>query len=227
MPMQSIVETFAGTLKLIPLYNSEEARCVPVNLAPSGTYAAGLVLGQITGAANDVQTITPPGSGTYTLSGVNPITGVPFTTAALAFGANDAAIQAALVAVLGAGPTVASAAVTFAGAFASRPVALMTASAGSVAHTTVGRTAGTFKAYATGNSDGSEVPRGILEHSCTTDAQGAVITSSLTGQGKPFASMFISGSFDCADLTGLDAGAVTKLGGHLAYGTVTAGCYTF
>jgi hypothetical protein len=227
MPMQAVIETFAGTARLLPLYDSEDAISVPVNLAPSSTFAAGTVLGQITSAANDVQTITAPGSGTYILSGVNPLTGATFSTTALAFGANDAAIQAALVVALGAGPTVSSAAVTFAGAYASRPVALMTTTAGSVAHTTVGRTAQTMKAYASGSSDGSQVPTGILEHACTTDAQGFVITSSATGQGKPFASMYVKGTFATADLTGLDANAVTKLGGHLIYGTVTAGAFAF
>lgn len=230
MPMNTATVVYSPGAKLVPCYRSELARAIPVNLPPGVTYAAGTVLGQITASANDVQTITAPGSGTYTLSGTNPITGAAFTTAALAFGANDAAVLAALVAAIGQGSSglaVASLAVTFGGAYAGRPVPLMTASAGSVAHTTTGRTAKTYAAYASGSSDGSQVPSVILEYPTTTDSAGNVVPSSAFASGVPYATAYMSGFFDLADLVGLDANAVTKMGGAIVSGSISSGKGTF
>lgn len=227
MPMNTAVQTYGGpTAKITPMYDSEDARVLPINLPPSVTYPAGQLLIQATASVNDVQTITAPGSGTYTITFTNPLTGRSGTTTALAFGANDATVLAALQLVVTAtgGGTVAvsSLAVTFSGLLAARPIPPMTVSAGSVAHTTTGTTAGTATAYA-----GSGAPIGILEYACTTDSAGNITQSNFPFSSQPSTGMFVSGTFSCADITTLDANAVTKMGGLLLSGTVTSGIFRF
>jgi hypothetical protein len=224
MPMQAVVQAYGPGFKLVPLYDSRSARVKPVNLPPGVNYPAGQILVQTTQSVNDVQTITAPGSGTYVLSGINPLTGIAFSTTALAFGAIDATVQAAIVAAVGPGPTVASLVVTWAGQFAARPVQLMTTSAGSVAHTTTGTTAGEFTAYL--GTSGS--PSMILEYPVQTDASGNVTSSaSFPYQSQPFATAFYSGTFNCADIFTLDANAVTKMSGLIIDGTFTSGTFKF
>lgn len=58
----------------------------------------------------------------------------------------------------------------------------------------------TYKAYATGNSDGSQAAKVIL-------AEDAEIST-----GTQVISVYLSGIFQKAKLTGLDAGAITALG---------------
>lgn len=228
MPMQTAIQTYGPSGKLTPLYNSESARVIPVNLPPGVTYPSGQLLVQTTASVNDVQTITAPGSGTYILTFVNPLTGLSASTTALAFGANDAAVLAALqIAVTASGGgtvAVASLAVTFSGTLAARPIPLMTTTAGSVAHTTTGTTAKEYTAYT-----GSGSPSCILEYPTTTDASGRTTagTGAFFGSTQPYVTAFYSGTFNCADLTGLDANAVTKMGGLLVAGTVTVGTFRF
>lgn len=228
MPMQTVVQSYGVGLKLTPLYDSRSARVKPVNLPPSVSYLAGQILVQTTQSVNDVQTITAPGSGTYVLTFTNPLTGIAGSTTALAFGANDAAVLAALqlvVTATGGGTiAVASLAVTFSGTLAARPVPPMTTSASSVAHTTTGTTAGEFTAYP--GTSGS--PSMILEYPVTTDASGNVTSSaSFPYQSQPFATAFYSGTFNCADLITLDANAVTKMSGLIVAGTITSGTFKF
>lgn len=193
----------------------------PVNLAPSVTIARGNLLVPPSGTGtSDVQTITAPGSLTYTLSGVNPLSGIAFTTAALAFGANDAAVAAAInTALAPTGPgsvTVASLAVTFGGALANTPVPVMTiASAGSgspaVAHTTPGVSPGTWTLYA-----GSGSPTVWLEYDVATDTQGNITLGTSSGGGpwgekQASISCYYAGDFFAADIPNIDAAAVTAL----------------
>lgn len=88
-------------------------------------------------------------------------------------------------------------------------------------------TPGTYAPYATGNSDGSQNPVGVLQYPCVTDASGNITIGNAAGGGEwgqtqKGAPVWMSGEFSCADLVGLDAGAVTKLG-RLIQGTVTSG----
>lgn len=89
-------------------------------------------------------------------------------------------------------------------------------------------TPGTYGAYASGNVDGTQNPVGILQYACVTDASGNITFgggpagTSEWGETYKGAPMYRSGEFNCADLVGLDANAVTKLG-RLVQGTVTAG----
>jgi hypothetical protein len=226
MPQSQVIVTYSQA-KLTPCYSPGLAKAKPVNLAPSVTYPAGQVLLWSGVAVNAVQTITAPGSGTYTISGTNPLTGTSWTTAALAFGANDAAVLAAIIAVWGlggSGITVVSLAVTFAGLLAGRPIPPLTTSAGSVAQTTAGQTANAYSAY---NAAGSGSPSLLLEYGCTTDTAGNITTSNLIGQSQPTISAFMSGFFNLSDIVGLDANAVTKMGGAIVSGSIASGVGTF
>lgn len=87
---------------------------------------------------------------------------------------------------------------------------------------------GTYGPYASGNADGTQNPIGILQYACVTDASGNITFGagpagtaewSQTAKGAP---MYEYGEFSTADLTGLDANAVTKLG-RLSEGTTSAG----
>jgi hypothetical protein len=225
MPMSAQVIRYTGENYLKPLF-PEKTKPRGVNLAPNAFYPPGSVLIPSAGTANDVQTITPPGAGTYTLSGVNPISGAAFTTAPLAFNATDAAVQAALATVLGAGNVaVAGLAVTFQGALAGQAVPLMTASAGTVAHTTTGSTALQLANY---NAAGAGTPTCLNCYACATDGAGNVTFGGqaggayLTGATWPGAMAYFGGSFATTDLVGLDANAVTRLG-RLASGTIANG----
>jgi hypothetical protein len=89
---------------------------------------------------------------------------------------------------------------------------------------------GTYGPYATGNVDGTQNPTHILMYACITDASGNVTFGSSGivaggaewGQTQKGAPAWASGEFSCADLVGLDAGAVTKMG-RLIQGTVSSG----
>lgn len=69
---------------------------------------------------------------------------------------------------------------------------------------TSGGDAGLLKPYATGNSDGSQNPIGILAESATVAVSG--------GYGSE-ANVIVGGTLFQAKLIGLDSGAITALGG--------------
>lgn len=74
----------------------------------------------------------------------------------------------------------------------------------------------TYKAYASGNSDGSQAPQLILAYGVTTDSSGNITNASEWGQ-LPNANTvpcYTQGAFLVSELTGLDANAITKLSGH-------------
>jgi hypothetical protein len=197
----------------------------------------------VTAAVNDVQTLTITATGgTYTISYTDPITGVVKTTTALNY--NDAAAtqQTAMnvagmlgtsgVAVTSTGPWV----YTFSGtlyAGKAQPLltvntSLLTGGTASFAHTTSGAPAGVLKAYATGNSDGSQIPYGIAQYDMFIDALGNVYlgaTSAINqwGEVRKDGPYYFAGTFDTSLLVGLDAGALTAAKWRLVSGTLTAG----
>lgn len=135
-----------------PLFDPALALCLNINLPPSITYSKGQILAAATDAANDVQTITAPGSATFAVTAT--LNGYSQTTGAIAYNATAAVVQTALRALTIFGTNVAVTGsdggpftVTFSGQLAGTPIPLMTVSAGSIAHTTTGRTAGTYVAY--------------------------------------------------------------------------------
>jgi hypothetical protein len=232
------------TPKLLPLYDPDRAIELPVNLGPNLTLVRGTVLGQITAAVNEVQTLTVTGTptgGSLTVSIVHPITGATLTFS-VAFDSTNAQAQTAARAVLGPNVTVTGGALpgtplvfTFNTDFAGMPIAPMTISAngltggtnpaGTFARTTTGRTANTFVAYADGNSDGSQTARCILAYDCATDAGGNITFGNTAGADRYLtkdAPAYFIGIFATTELIGLDAAAVTDLG-RLMSGSVSSG----
>ena len=169
-----------------------------------------------------------------------------YTTAPLAYNATAATIQSALQALpnIGSGNitctggALGSAGVvcTFAGALANQPQPIFVingasltgaGAAVSVNHTTPGVANGALVAYASGNSDGSQTPIGLLAVEAATDPQGSVSFGPLPiGNGfgaiRKVVPVAIAGYFNSADLNGLDSNAVSKLG-RLISGTTSAG----
>lgn len=227
-----------------PVQGPGRPRTQDVNLA-IGTYPKGTILGQISGAnAADVQTITVAATGgTYRLY----LPQVGQYTAALAYNANVAAIQAAVTAALGAGNATVTGAgpyvVTAAGIYANEPVAtisvdnsLATGGLVSVAHTTSGvGPSSSYTAYASGNTDGSNVARGILTYSCVVTVPQAgdlsgfndISYGSEYGRTYKVTPIYVAGVFATGDLVGPDAGAVTSLGANLFWGTLANGKIEF
>ncbi len=249
--MSQLANTF-GMQAVVPYLDPEKARETPINIPPGVTILAGTILGQITGSANDVQTVSDVPTitaGTFTMSGVNPLTQTPFTTAAIAYNAANSAVKAAVelaASLVGPAPTITMGGgalpgtdmtLTFGGNWANMPVALMTInSAGltggtlSVAKTTVGRSLGTYKAYANGNSDGSEDAKLIMKYTVTSDAQG-FITFGPAATGGSRGEVYRDcpawrpggGVFKTSELVGLDAAGIVDLGAKLISGTVADG----
>jgi len=93
----------------------------------------------------------------------------------------------------------------------------------------ISATPGIYKPYLAGNSDGSQVAKGILQYACIVDASGNVTLAGEFGQTQLGVPMYIGGGavFNTAELTGLDAAAVTALGASLIEGTVAAGQLRF
>lgn len=83
-------------------------------------------------------------------------------------------------------------------------------------------TPGVFKAYATGNADGSQTAKVILSYAVTTDASGNITIANEFGVTRKSCPAYYCGTFATGDLVGLDAGAVTTLG-HLVIGTTSSG----
>jgi hypothetical protein len=72
-------------------------------------------------------------------------------------------------------------------------------------------TPGSFKAYASGNADGSQTPKAILTYDVTVDGSG---NHTLGGGDQGVTSLtapaYFSGYFKTSELTGLDATALTN-----------------
>lgn len=226
---------------LQPYLNPEQARTQPVVLAGGVSLAAGTVLGLVPGtgtAVNEVQTITI--TGTPTGGSFRLVFGGKMT-AAIAYNASAAAVQAALEALdnIGSGQvTCAGGAlpgtavtVTFTGTLAGRNVPmLLTASVAltggsspaiAITETTAGKPArGYWKEYDDSASDGSEVARAILKETVVTDPDGSVrsLNGTLIGGGTLHATAYTCGTFLGSDLTGLDANGLADMRGRVIAG---------
>lgn len=83
---------------------------------------------------------------------------------------------------------------------------------------------GSFKAYATGNVDGSQIPKAVLQYDVTVDASGNhTWGGGQLGETRPYAPVYFAGFFSTLDLTGFDAGASTAAGWRMVSGTVADG----
>lgn len=82
---------------------------------------------------------------------------------------------------------------------------------------------GKIAPYANGNNDGTETARMIAMYDLTADNSHVSLgTSLLSGEQATNAPFYIGGYFNCDELTGLDANAVTDLG-RLVEGDTTTG----
>lgn len=223
---------FAASV-LQPVAMPDTARIDARILVP-GTYVKGQVLGLTSNlvAANEVKTITVSGAptgGSFILSFGG------YNTAAIAWNANAAAVQAAFEALasVGAGNVVAGGGafpgtpitLTFQGKLAAREMPNVTLYANSLTggaaptvasvNTTPGRTiGGVLKAYNDANADGSETAVALCAMDGVVDTFGfhAFGGGDLGTQMQLTAPVFIRGTFKTKELTGLDAAAVADLG---------------
>lgn len=230
-----------GGAKLEPLKNPEDARLEHVNLA-QGTYAKGTLLGEMAGRSS-IQTLTITGTPT---SGDFTLTFGADTTAAIAFSATATAVAAALnllASVIAAGGVDATGGplpgtgvvIRFRNSGARTAITSTdnlgggSAPATHITQTQTGTagTAGRYKAYASGNTDGSENPTHILQYACIVDSsQNISIGDTAGGEWgilNKSAPAYRCGYFACEDLVGLDATAVTRMNARLEAGDTTTG----
>lgn len=220
--------TFSGSF-LQPCRYPEDAVTEACKLGP-GNYAKGTVLGQRTSAltaANDVQTITVTGdAGTFSLGFMSGY------TSALPFNVTAAALQLALealgdvgtgnVAVTGGPGATAPLVVTFQGALAANPQAVLTlvsdavtgaGHAVAIVHTTTGRAVGgVWVPYLDGASDGSNVASRLLKFPTFVDSYGYHYVAGEWGSRELSAPAYTRGDFYTSELVGLDAAGVADLG---------------
>jgi hypothetical protein len=217
-----------------PAFNAEDLIELAVRLKPSTTFAAGVVLGEIT-AALDVQTLHATAAltaGTFTLTDTNGNVTPAIQWNAVASAYNTALAAATpdpIAAVATGGPLSTPTDVVITASFGGVVGAMTLAQSGvtggtlTIAHTTSGTSAGIYGPYASGNSDGTQNPTGILRYPCVTDASGNITIGGDLTVTYLTAPMAYMGDFYCQDLSGLDANAVTKLSGRVVEGTVTHG----
>jgi hypothetical protein len=92
----------------------------------------------------------------------------------------------------------------------------------------VSATPGTYAAYASGNTNGTQTPKLILVQSVVTDASSNVTRAGEHGATVKHApAYFPKGTFKTADLVGCDANAVNVLGAALVQGDLTTGLIRF
>jgi len=232
--------------ELTPAFFPERMLKASLPVAANLSMALGTVVGVCTSPnGDDVQTLTQASAtgGTFTITfGF----GTVYSTAPIPYNATAAQVQSALQALpnIGAGNmsctggALGSSGVvcTFGGALANQPQPIFainnagltgSSAAVTVAHTTLGVANGAMEPYASGNTDGSQTPIGILVVQVSTDTQGNVTYGPQPigngfGAVRHVAPLAISGYFNAADLTGLDTNAVSKLG-RLIEGTTSSG----
>ncbi len=216
---------------IVPVYDPGDDLVIQDVKLPAGvSLVAGTILGQVTvaSATNDAQTVTINGSptgGTFVLVFAGQV------TAAIAYNATSATVQAALEALstIGAGNVAVSGSAggpytcTFQAACAAldQPdlthIDSLTGGSSpnvSIVHTTHGNPGGMYcKTYASGNSDGSQTPVAILMYDVVVDTFGNMTWGGGDyGEVHPAAPAYFTGTFRCSELTGIDSNAVTKLG---------------
>lgn len=87
---------------------------------------------------------------------------------------------------------------------------------------------GKYGAYASGHSDGTQVPEYILEYACYVDSSGNITfgtnlnstTGGEWGQSYLTAPAYKGGEFSIADLPNLDANAATVMGARVLEGSI-------
>lgn len=227
--------TFLGS-GLLPFYAPETAMRQAVKISASKSYSKGLLMAELVGN-NEVQTITIDATG-----GTFTITFGGQTTGAIAWNASAATVLAAIEGLSSVGEENVTVSldslvytVTFQNSLGLQNVAAMTTNAASltggagtavVATTTAGSagTRGEFAAYDPDATNGLQIPKGFLEFTLTTDASKVITINEITQASCP---VFMSGTFKTTDLSGLDANAITLLGGLLVSGSIPNGVFRF
>lgn len=84
--------------------------------------------------------------------------------------------------------------------------------------------AGTYAAYSSTATNGLNIPKGLLMYTVSVDSLGNVALAGEFGQTQRGAPMWMPGGaiWRIQDLVGLDANAVTVLGGAIVEGNLTA-----
>lgn len=80
-----------------------------------------------------------------------------------------------------------------------------------------------FYAYASGNVDGTQVPKAIAMCDFTTDASGNALIAGETNATYNTAPIWVAGTFRTTELVGFDANALAVLFARLTSGTVADG----
>jgi hypothetical protein len=92
----------------------------------------------------------------------------------------------------------------------------------------VSATPGTYAPYASGNSNGTQIPKMILAQSVVTDSSSNVTRAGEHGATVKHAPAYNPrGTWKTADLVGMDANAVTVLQASLVQGDLTTGLIRF
>lgn len=235
--MLTATRSYAGD-GLVPSRDPNDTRVESAKLAP-GRYAKGQAVALYnTGVAqNEIQTATvngTPTGGTFRLA----VDGKP--TAALAYNASAAVVQAALEALANVGTGNVGVAlasnvytITFQGALANQDIPTLTLFSNSLtggssptvalAVTQIGRAAGAYwGAYDDALSNGLQTCKGLLRYPTEVGLNGIhAVGSSIWNEhpeGKQAAPVYIAGTFRVGDTVGLDANGVADLG-RLVNGT--------
>lgn len=246
MPLSPIL-TY-GQSQLQPARDPRTARMMNVNLA-AGTYVRGTVLGEVTDTEADaIQTLTVTGTptgGTTLLTG-QPINSGNPSTILLPYNATAAVAQPLFDAVYGVGNTIVGGGalpgtpltVKFTGALSAQPITAIVVTTNSLTggsspvlavttSTTGVVNVGTFAPYVHGNSDGTQVAKGILQYGCTVDASGNVtISNEWTGFTEKAVPMYYKGTFRTEELVGLPTAAQMAVdfpGAFVRIGDLTSG----
>lgn len=210
MPTTAISTWGAGQLQ--PLKAPQDAHTESVALTVSSTFPAGQLLYEQTSGVYGIYTGASASVGTTTAITESGTVGT-FTVA-------NSLVAGQYVTIAGAVP---------AGYNGTYEVTSATGSAFTVAGLPAGLTA---TATTQGIVTSSQEPTHILMYPCITDASGNVsigasISAGATEWGftSKSAPAYRSGYFSCADLVGLDAYAVRRLG-RLTQGTITTGHFS-
>lgn len=230
-----------------PIYPG--GKMLPVNLAPNTHFDAGRIIGQVTGSANEVQTIAIGGAptGGYLVIRTHDPYGGGSGVFQLPYNATAAIAQGLINAVAGpyyvvtGGPLPGTPLVfTASGVFANMPIPLMSlespatmfltggAPTATITKTTAGRSKATFAPYLSGNADGSQVAKMVMQYEVTTDSGGNIVKGPAAIEASPGffypeCPAWYVGEFRTSQLRGFDQAALTAGFGRLVSGTVADG----
>lgn len=218
----------------------EDVRTLAVRLPPNVSYAAGQVLAEAgnVAAADEAQTVTITGTPT---GGTFPLTFPYLGSITVPYNSTAAQLQTQLDAFIGAGNSVVTGGalpgtplvITFKNEYGKRDVGTFTTSSAAltggsspavaVSVTTPG-SAGTTEcmtAVVDANSDGTQLPKGILLVAAQTDDKGCIVGEFGVGNAITVP-MAYAGEYPCSKLTGLVANHVTE-GNAKKFGRLTSG----